>query len=203
MISVKHPWKFLLGGIALGILLLMVKMPIDLPLVETLTEIVRGGGRFSYLLFLLIFIARPMHVLFPSSFTAQWLRNRGGIGLMLVGNQVSHMGVVITLFAVSPVAPLPPIVVSGGITGVTLVALMGITSFKTVTDQLPGKLVKGIHATGMLYLMFVVFFYDIILSVFTKPATPLYVAFAVLYYAALGLRIAAYYKTRSATANVA
>lgn len=196
MISVAHPWRFLFGGMLLGTLIKMITMPIDLPLVPALTEMVRAGGRVSFLLFLPIFVARPLHELFPSSFTAKLLRNRGGLGLMLLGVQIAHMSLVITLFAVSPVPPLPPIVVFGGVVAVSLVAIMGITSFKSVTDRLPKKLVRGVHIYGILYLIFGVFFYDIILSIFTKPATLLYVAFALLYYAALGLRIAAYMKTK-------
>lgn len=188
MTSVRNPWTYLFTGIIASLLVIAVSMPNDLNAVDTLAALLRSTGRYTFVLYLAIFLASPVHYLLQRKETAMWVRVRGGLGLILAGNVLVHLGLIFAIFYVSVEPPQPREVVIGGTIAMILVGLMALTSFKSVTDRMAKPIVKGIHQAGTGYLLFVVFFYDIVVSIFTKQPAAVYVALAALYYAALLLK---------------
>lgn len=198
MTSVRHPWTFLFTGVVASLLIAAISMPNNLNSVDTLASLLRSTGRYTFVLYLAIFLASPVHYLMQRKETAMWLRVRGGLGLFLAGNVLVHLGLIFTIFYVSAEPPQPKEVVIGGTVAMILVGLMALTSFKSVTDRLAKPIVKGIHQAGAGYLLFVVFFYDIVVSIFTKQPAGLYIALATLYYVALMLKGYVFLKKRKA-----
>lgn len=203
MTSVRTPWTFLMSGILLSIGIVLIATPNLLGPVDTLATMLRATGRYAFLLFLPVFLAAPLHRLAPSIFTATLLRYRGGLGLLLAGNQIVHLGLILTIFEVSPTAPQPPEVVMGGTIGMLLIGAMAVTSFRDVTDRIPQKLTKAIHLMGTGYLLFFVFVFDILVSVFTKSPQEVYVTLSALYFLALAIKLCSYAARRPAPLTAA
>lgn len=196
MRAVERPWTFLAGGILASSLIVLIAAPLNDGPVETLGSLLRATGRWAFLLFLPIFLASALNDYFGSVSTRMLLKYRGGIGLMLAGNQLVHLLLILLIFGIAPVAPQPPSVVIGGSIGMGLVALMAITSFRQVVRRVPSRMVQWAHNIGMSYLLFAVFFYDMVYSIFTKQPAWIYGLLSSLYYGALVFRVFVFVRKR-------
>ena len=90
-------------------------------------------GRLAFLIFLVPLFARPLRILFKSSFTATMMRWRRNAGICYGASQSVHLVIVCIMFATVPNPPTETVMVIVGATGLALSLAMLITSFPTPT----------------------------------------------------------------------
>ncbi len=156
----------------------------------------RTTARVSFVWFVLVFVASPLAQLWPGPIPAWLVRRRRGLGVIFGLSMSIHVLCILRLFTLH--APeRPPMVTDAdfwiGVPGLVLVALMTITSARTLRRRLGPVAWGRLHRTG-LWFVWGVFFACLIDSVGRKstdhPVTAYYVFIAVLL-AGLGLRVAA------------
>ncbi|MAN47122.1 MAG: hypothetical protein GYB49_08230 [Alphaproteobacteria bacterium] len=133
-------------------------------------QALRATARLSLILFALVFVARPLHQLWPSPFSAWALRQRKTIGMCFGISLVAHIGLIIWLFVLH--APEKPEIVGFadlaiGIPGLLITMLMTVTSIRVIRRAMPGKTWNLLHSTG-LYLVWFIFTACLINSLLTK-----------------------------------
>lgn len=171
---------------------------------ETGTQLfARYTARFSVLLFLLVFITRPLFDVWPATFTRTLLRRRRHLGLGFALAHGIHLLALLSFLRVQGVGFEPSDIVPG--IAYLFIGLMAITSNGTSVRRL-GPWWKRLHRTG-LYVVFLVFlgayggrvFGDYgAAAVSDVPAGsyPAHAAVFALLLAALGLRVLAWPKRR-------
>lgn len=178
-------------GLAGGSLLAFAGAPTE---TEALRLIIRGTARSSLILFLLAFVAGPLHSLWPSAASAALLKLRRWFGLSFALSHLTHAVVLVALATRDPALfwslTNPANVVTGGI-AYGFILLMAATSFDAARRW---AVWPGLHRIGLWYLWisFVVAFGKRV------PANPPYSIALVLLLVALGLRMAAYRRKRAA-----
>jgi methionine sulfoxide reductase heme-binding subunit len=156
----------------------------------------RTTARLSFVYFVLAFVASPLARLRPGPASRWLVRRRRAFGVAFGASMTIHVGCILRLYTLY--APdRPPMVTDAdfliGIPGLTLVALMTITSAIAVRRRIPAIAWKRLHTTG-LYAVWSIFFLCLIDSVSRKetdhPLTAYYAFIAVLL-AAMALRLTA------------
>jgi DMSO/TMAO reductase YedYZ heme-binding membrane subunit len=147
----------------------------------------RISARLALVVFLIVFIARPLRQLTASSFTRALLTNRRYVGITFAAIMTVHLILLVSLNGVKPVIP--------GIIAYVLVYAMLITSFNKPAAALGPHRWRILHKTGI-YVIAIVFSFTVVTSVIEAPGNPIYLTMAVLMLIALSIRIAAYRKTR-------
>jgi len=184
----QHPWKSLAFGIALGLAILGVCYAV---LEETALQMAtRWTGRASALLFLPVFIARPLVDLFGGKTAGPLLRHRSGIGLTLAGNHHVHM-VLLTIYLLGEGRSAASLFANPGLYIYFALIAMNVTSFPRLARALPRPLVRWIHFIG-LYALAIAFFETLILSQFMGEETGVFrMAYAAVFFVGLLVRLVA------------
>ena len=151
--------------------------------------VLRASARIALLIYLLIFSIRPLQQLLKSDLTRTLLRNRRSIGIAFAGVMTAHL--VFLIWFNGPIAPIPGMIVYA------LLFLMLITSFDKPRAALGIRRWKILHKTG-LYVIGVAFAQTVVRGVLDTPDNPTYLALAALFLMAISVRVAAFFKTRSA-----
>jgi sulfoxide reductase heme-binding subunit YedZ len=153
----------------------------------------RYTARFSFVVFLLVFVARPWHELWPSNRTRWAVRNRRAIGLAFATAHFIHL-YALTRFRldIEQLPNLGPLIRGSG--AYVLLAAMAATSNDSSVRLLGARNWKRLHTVGIYWIWF--FFVE---SYVTRIASGrlFFVPFVVVAVAALSLRIAARVRTRS------
>jgi len=154
---------------------------------EPLRRATNFTGRASALLFLPVFIARPLVDIFGAARFGKLLRKRAFLGLTLAGNHHVHM-ILLTVLLVGEGAGITAFIFNPGLYIYGVLILMNITSFTSVKRRLSAKTINRIHWIG-LYALAAAFFETLILSVFMGVEGGAFRwVYTGLFFTALGIR---------------
>ena len=185
----KHPWKATLLGVALAIFIWLscvVFLTTDQLQLST-----RYTGRASGLLFLPVFIARPLVDIFGQARFGNLLRQRAALGLLLAGNHHVHM-ILLTVYLIGEGVGLTAFTLNPALYIYILLLMMNLTSFPLARAIFSRKTINLIHTVG-LYALAIAFFETLVLSVFTGEETGVFrIGYSFLYLSALVIRITAF-----------
>ena len=156
---------------------------------ESFGVVLRASARVALLIYLVIFATRPLRQLVPSGFTRSLQTNRRFIGIALAGVMTAHL--VFLIWLNGPVTPIP------GMFVYSLLYLMFITTFDKPRAALGPRRWKYLHRTG-LYVLGIAFAQTVAAGLRETPTDPIYLVLAILFLTAIFLRVAAFFKTRSA-----
>jgi DMSO/TMAO reductase YedYZ heme-binding membrane subunit len=155
---------------------------------------IRATARIAAGLFLLTFVARPLRALWRSDASGWLLANRRYLGASAAFAQLVHLVAILHLFARFPgTYDADPVTLAGGGLGFALFFAMGLTSNDAAVAKLGRARWKLLHRVGAWWIWFV-FALTFLGNVATVPA---YAAVVALFVAALGLRVAAWAKSRA------
>jgi len=146
----------------------------------------RYTARFSFMVFLLVFVAGSWNTLAPSTLSRTLQRQRRPLGLAFATAHTVHLAALATFFAVKGTRPDPVTVVVGGGAYLTLYA-MAATSSDAAVRRL-GRNWRRLHTFGVYYLWFVFAF---TYGTRTLERGAWYAPFFAAALAALGLRLVA------------
>ena len=159
-----------------------------------LRAVIRWTARTSLALFLLAFVASSLRRLWRAPASAWLLRNRRYLGLSFAVSHGLHLAGILALAASVPEATFNPVTVVGGGVGYAFVAAMAATSSDAAFRRLGARRWRLLHRTGA-WVIFAIFAQSYLVAPFVNPAyAPLGLAVA----AALGLRVAAWWRGRAA-----
>jgi DMSO/TMAO reductase YedYZ heme-binding membrane subunit len=158
---------------------------------------VRASARVSFAIFLCVYLAAPVHRLWPSRASRWLLRNRRYVGVSFaVAHGLHAVDIGLLALLLGDAFRIDPVVFYGGGLAYVLLAAMVLTSFDRSADWLGPRRWKALHRAGIHYLWFI-FALDWTPLAFQKPA---YLPLALASWTALGLRVAAWRARRGAGA---
>lgn len=157
---------------------------------ESYQVALRWTGRLAFFIFIIPFIASPLHTLVKSAFTQRLLRWRRNSGIAYGGVQSVHVWYIAASMQASEGNPFDvPTLVVGGF-GLALAIAMMLTSFDAPAKLLGRKSWKRMHRTGFIVLAFV-YFVDFIVVPIQLGFPAVYWPFFLITAAAFLLRIVA------------
>lgn len=162
---------------------------------DNLNLLLRLTARSSYMIFLVIFVARPLQQLFPTDLSRWLLRERRSLGIGFAAMHSVHLGLIAYRYNTVSGLDFEP---SGSIPGMiayTLIYLMLITSFDAPARALGPKLWRRLHKTG-LYFVGLIFVATLLPEVGEPIFTIERAWFVTLSSAAVFLRLTAYFANR-------
>ena len=150
--------------------------------------VIRATARTSVVLFTAAFVASSLRRRWPGPATAWLLANRRYLGVSFAVSHFAHLGAILALagWSVSKMVAdaWPTAAILGGIAYLLVLAMVA-TSFDRTAAWLGPRAWQRLHTVGA-YWIWTIFFVSFAPRAFT---TPLYVPFALLLAAALGLRL--------------
>lgn len=159
---------------------------------DSLGVTLRLTARAALLIFMLIFVARPLRQLSVNALSRWLVTNRRLLGISFAAVMIVHLYLLITLNGVQ--------LLNFGVIVYLLIVLMLITSFNKPTAALGPKRWKMLHKTG-LYVIGIALAQTQFTRIARGADEPIHYALAVLVLIAIGIRIAAWRKSRSKTAT--
>lgn len=114
----------------------------------------RYTGRASFLLFTLVYLARPIAMALGAPLGSAILGARRGLGLQFAAAHFVHLGTLMTYLVVSGTPPFLISVVFGGL-GFVVVAAMALTANDSGRRLLGERAWQRIHVFGLHYLWFI------------------------------------------------
>ncbi len=190
MTSNQRNWAVLLTSmLAIGVPVLAF-LQMNAADEESVSLVLRLTAWISFLVYVLIFITRPVQQLVESPLTRTMLRNRRYFGIVFAGSHTVHLALIIR-FALDP-NNLPPTLLIGG-AAYALLYLMLITSFNAPAAAIGPVAWRRLHKTG-LYWIGGTFTFTFISSFLSAPDNLAYQASAALIFAAISVRILAFLK---------
>jgi len=149
----------------------------------------RYTARFSFVIFLAVFLARPWHQFWPSQTTRWAVLHRRGLGLAFATAHLIHLYALTRFRLDNKQMPTLGLALVSGVGAYVLIAAMAVTSNDAAVRMLGSRNWKRLHRVGIYWIWFAFFeFY-----VFRIAAGKLFfVPFALVALAALSLRVAAY-----------
>ena len=155
--------------------------------VEALGLVLRITARTAMLLYILVFIARPLRQL-TSTAPAFLTANRRHLGIAMSAVMTVHLGFIVWLHGFVIDVRIPsPVLIAGGF-AYSLMYLMLITSFDRSAALLGRRNWRRLHKTGLFWIG-IVFAYTLVAG--GLPLGPIRMLLAILFVAAVALRFAA------------
>jgi methionine sulfoxide reductase heme-binding subunit len=155
----------------------------------------RYTARASFLAFLIVYLASPLWKLWPGELTRSLARRRRQWGLAFALAHFIHLGAL--LWFVLRFGPAPALMtILGGGLGYVLLLAMTVTSNNASQRRL-GRNWKRLHLAGLHWLWFI-FAFSYLGRISAPETRPQGLIFFPIALAALGVRLAARYKRRSA-----
>lgn len=108
-------------------------------------------ARFSFCVFLLVFIIRPLSNTFHGAFARTLLRERRGLGLAFAGAHGAHLSLFPFFLAAGGTSP-PAFVLGFGSIGYLVIAFMAATSNDASVAWLGPRNWRRLHSFGLYYL---------------------------------------------------
>ena len=155
----------------------------DLAMVDALIWSARAG----LLIYLVVFVARPLHQLLRRPWTAKLAANRRYVGVAFAAVMTVHLVLLIKRNGFAFNVP--------GSGAYAMIYLMLLTSFDRSAAWLGPRYWRILHKTG-LYWVGVIFAFVIASSLYVQPGNTTYWLLAGLLAAAVGVRIAAFASRR-------
>ncbi len=163
---------------------------------DNLNALLRLTARTSFMIYLLIFVARPLWQLSKADWSRRLLRERRSLGIAFAAMHTVHLGLIAYRYGTVPGLQYE---VSNGIFGGTayaLIYLMLITSFDAPARAIGPKNWRRLHKTG-LYFIGLIF----VATLLPEPGQPLFTMerawFFLLTAGALFVRLTAYFARRT------
>jgi DMSO/TMAO reductase YedYZ heme-binding membrane subunit len=132
---------------------------------ENVLTVLRWSARISFLLLMLVFVARPMQQLLKKPWTARLLRNRRLVGIAFAGIHTAHLGFIFFRGRVSDEFDFTPTENLPGALVYLVILVMLITSWNSTARRIGQRNWKILHTVG-LYILFIAF------TVQIRPASP-------------------------------
>jgi len=158
--------------------------------------VLRSLGRLSFIIFLLVFIIRPLRDLIVSPLTNWLLRNRRYIGICLASAMTVHLVFIIWRWVFVRGEHITFMAYLTGAVFYGLLYMMLITSFSKPAAAVGPRNWRRLHKTGTwgLALLFAYTFRLDIVKVFDEP---IYALFGALSLIAVTVRVLAFVKRRN------
>jgi DMSO/TMAO reductase YedYZ heme-binding membrane subunit len=188
----------LLGLLSLALLVLnMLALASGDSFLDGVHAQIRLSARTSLLLFLTAYSAAGLLRLWPGPITRWIMKQRRWIGLSFAVSHALHLLGILALVRFEPGFERDAVTLIGGGLAYVLIALMATTSNDAAVRLLGARNWRRLHLAGLHYLW--ILFFN---SYAPRAATgsPGYVLLALALLAALGLRIAAWRRRRTASA---
>jgi sulfoxide reductase heme-binding subunit YedZ len=151
----------------------------------------RATVRIAFILYLVVFVARPLQQLLRSDWTATLLRNRRLVGVAFAAAMTVHLGLIFYRFGSHPDLDVPPPNFVG-YGAYAVFYLMLITSFDRPKRLIGPRAWKFLHRTGLVWAAIV----------FVAPQSlddlkdPGHLAYLAPFLLALSIRITAWRRSR-------
>jgi sulfoxide reductase heme-binding subunit YedZ len=156
----------------------------------------RSSARFAFLIYVVVFIARPLQQLVPGPLTVSLLRNRRLIGVSFAAVMTVHLALLCWRFLYVLEEELSLTDRWPGVVTYAFVLLMLITSFDAAARALgPGNW-RLLHKAG-LYWIGMIFAITLVPDLFSEPTNLLYLTLGMLMACGLALRLAAFVKRKN------
>lgn len=164
---------------------------------ENVLTILRWSARLSFLILMLVFVARPLQQLLKKPWTAKLLRQRRLLGIAFAGLHTAHLGFIIYRGRISDEFVFRATENLAGAMVYTVILLMLVTSWDSPARMLGRRNWKILHTIG-LFALFAVFIF------FVRPksletATPISWLLLAIALGALTIRVLANLKRRQQT----
>lgn len=162
---------------------------------ESLIAMLTFTARVSLLIFLLIFVARPLRQLVANDTTRWLVSQRRYLGIAFAAVHTVHLALIAWRFSTIPGLEYPlPAALVGGTTYLLMYALL-ITSFDAPARALGSKNWRRLHKTGLYFIGFI-FAQTQIPESIDQLTEPRRLIFIVLIAAAIVIRLTAYLAMR-------
>lgn len=190
----KNLWVFFLVLAIVAVPMLVILAP-DATDETNLNLTLRVTARLAFLLYIVVFVTRPLQQLLATPLTRSTLKNRRYIGISFSAVMTAHLLLIgwLLLYVVNQGRSLASLV--PGMVTYAFVFLMFLTSFDGPAQALGSKNWRRLHKAG-LYWIGIIFAVTLVPDVFNYPGEPVYLAIVTLMVIALALRIAALMKSR-------
>ena len=126
-------------------------------------------ARIAFMIYLLIFIARPLRQLFSSGLSKWLLRERRSLGIAFAAVHTVHLGLIFTRHDVESLLERPLVGTAVGATAYLLMYLMLLTSFDAPARRIGPRNWRRLHKTGLYFIGFVFF-----ATLLPEPGQPVY-----------------------------
>lgn len=152
-------------------------------------------ARIAFLVYLVIFVARPLRQLFPTGVTKWLLRERRSLGITFAAVHTVHLGLIVTRHDPQALLERPLIGTAVGATAYLLMYMMLLTSFDAPARRIGTKNWRRLHKTGLYFVGFV-----FLATLLPEPGQPFFTFdrawLYVLTGAAVFVRLTAWFATR-------
>ncbi len=191
----KNLVVFFLALLAVAVPMIVIVAP-DAMDESNLGLALRVSARLAFLIYVLVFVTRPLLQIVPTPLTKALFRNRRYIGISFAAVMTAHLALIswLLLFVLDEGRSLTSLL--PGIVTYTLVFLMLLTSFDAPARAMGPKNWRRLHKTG-LYWIAVIFGVTLVPDVIDYPSDPVYLGIGILMVVAISLRIAAFLRSRS------
>ena len=167
---------------------------------DNINWLLRQSARAAFLIYLVVFIARPLRAFVVNDLSGWLLKNRRSLGVAFAATHIAHLGLIAYRFNVNPDITFSYVGSIPGMIAYTFIALMLITSFDGPTRAIGPKKWRVLHKTGLYYIGLI--FTATLLPGEEEPLINAERALLVpLLLIAIGIRIGAFVKKRSAAAT--
>ncbi len=156
----------------------------------------RSSAQLAFLVFITIFVARPLRALHANAFTQFLLRYRPYLGLAFAAIMTVHLALIGWSF-IFVIGERPPwITLIFGGTAYALMFLMAMTTFPAAARALGPRNWRRLHKTG-LYFIGAIFVNALSGDIVEKPTDPFYLAAAILIVLAIAIRATVFIKEKN------
>lgn len=155
----------------------------------------RVSARLAFVIYILVFVCRPLRQIMPIPLTHALFRNRRYIGISFAAVMTVHLALIswLLLFVVDEGRSLTSLM--PGIVTYMLITLMLVTSFDAPARALGPKNWRRLHKTG-LYWIGTIFAVALVPDVIDYPSDPVYLAIGALMILAVMIRVTAFVKRK-------
>lgn len=122
---------------------------------ENLVLLLTLTARIAFMIFLVIFVARPLRQLLPNDLTKWLLRERRSFGIAFAAVHTVHLGLIFTRLDIGSMLERPIVGTAVGATAYLLMYLMLWTSFDAPARRIGPRNWRRLHKTGLYFLGFV------------------------------------------------
>lgn len=136
---------------------------------ENLRTVLTLTARLSFLIYLAIFVARPLAQIAPSRPTGRLLRERRSLGVAFAAMHTVHLGLIAYRYSTVPGLDYPLVDALFGGTAYAFIYLMLITSFDRPARAIGRTAWRRLHKAGLYYVGFI-----FIATLLPEPGEPVY-----------------------------
>lgn len=168
---------------------------------DRLGMLLRLTARLSFMIFLLVFVARPLRQLVRTPLTTWLVRERRSLGIAFAAMHSVHLGLIAFRFSTIPGLEYPTSNALIGGTAYLLMYLMLITSFDVPARSIGARSWRRLHKTGLYFIGFI-----FVATLLPYPGEPIFTLerawFVTLTVLAVFVRLTAWFAVRKARSTL-